>query len=337
VSRKVRLDAAAVAGRLRELAPVAVMELVLPAGVPLTGSVIGICGGAPNFGHRRVPIAWHYDEMMSVTVNSWCCALCAVAAFNIVALVLSGVALNRRAPSLPKGAYATRRTLLALCTIYVLGCAFRSVFLVYDVPRICQVDSWLSSVMVGRSVATLAELSFVAQWALLLRENSRAAGSPIGTVSSWALVPLIALAEACSWYSVLTTSNIGHVAEESIWGLTAALVVASLIALWPRCAGGRRPLLAASALAGVVYVAYMFLVDVPMYWSRWLADEAGGRAYLSIAQGVRDVSQHWVVSHRWQDWKSEVVWMSLYFSVAVWISISLVHAPVPETRIPEFG
>jgi hypothetical protein len=25
--------------------------------------------------------------------------------------------------------------------------------------------------------------------------------------------------------------------------------------------------------------------------------------------------------------------MSLYFSVAVWISIALVHAPVPDTRI----
>ncbi|HXC39286.1 MAG TPA: hypothetical protein VN667_10095, partial [Burkholderiales bacterium] len=35
-----------------------------------------------------------------------------------------------------------------------------------------------------------------------------------------------------------------------------------------------------------------------------------------------------VVSHRWSDWKSEVTWMSLYFSVAVWLSIALVHAPV---------
>jgi hypothetical protein len=280
-------------------------------------------------GRRGRPLAWHHDDMMSVSVDAWCRSLCAVASLNIVALVLSGIALRRRAPALSKETYATRRTLLVLCTIYVLGCAFRSVFLVYDVPRICQVDSWLSSVMIGRSVATIAELSFVAQWALLLRENSRAAGSFIGAVSSLALVPLIAVAEMCSWYSVLSTSNIGHVAEESIWGLTAALLVASLIALWPRCAPSRRPLLAALGLLGLIYVAYMFLVDVPMYWSRWLADEASGRPYLSIAQGVRDVSERWVVSHRWQDWKSEVIWMSLYFSVAVWISISLVHAPAP--------
>ena len=30
-------------------------------------------------------------------------------------------------------------------------------------------------------------------------------------------------------------------------------------------------------------------------------------------------------THRWDDWKSEVVWMSLYFSVAVWLSIGLAH------------
>jgi hypothetical protein len=32
-------------------------------------------------------------------------------------------------------------------------------------------------------------------------------------------VPLIAVAETCSWYSELTTANIGHVAEKSIWDL----------------------------------------------------------------------------------------------------------------------
>ena len=93
-----------------------------------------------------------------------------------------------------------------------------------------------------------------------------------------------------------------------------------------------RPLLAAWCAAGIAYVAFMFLVDVPMYWSRWLADEASGRLYLSVAQGMLDVSERWVVSHRWEDWQNDVAWMSLYFSVAVWLSIALVHAPVLERR-----
>jgi hypothetical protein len=264
---------------------------------------------------------------MSVSVNSWWYFLCAVAAFNITVLFASAIALERRSGDLSPEAYSMRRWQLLLSAAYVFGCAFRCAFPVYDVPRLCMVDSWLSSVMVGRSVATIAELCFVAQWALKLRETSRAAGSALGNITSLALVPFIALAEICSWYSVLTTSNIGHVAEESLWGLCAALLVASLLAIRPHIPAARRPLLLAFCIAGSIYVAYMFVVDVPLYWSRWIADEQSGRSYLSLAQGAHEISVRWVVSHRWQDWKNEVVWMSLYFSVAVWISLALIHAP----------
>ena len=271
--------------------------------------------------------------MMSVSIFSWWHFLCAVAGLNIVAWLLSAAALNRRQAVLSPEAYALRRLQVLLSAGYVLGCAFRSALPVYDVPRICLFDTWLSSVIVGRSVASFAELCFVTQWALLLREASRATGSVVGKTTSSVVVPLIVIAETCSWYSVLTTSNLGHVVEESIWGLGAALLVASLVAIWPRCSARMRPLLAAWCIAGVVYVAYMFLVDVPMYWSRWIADEASGRHYLSITQGILDASERWVVSHRWDDWKSEVAWMSMYFSVAVWLSIALIHAPVPERRV----
>jgi hypothetical protein len=271
--------------------------------------------------------------MMSGSVISWWYFLGAVAVFNITVLFLSAIALKRRSDAWSPKEYSTRRALLLLSAVYVFGCAFRSAFPVYDIPRIGVVDSWLSSVMVGRTVATAAELCFVAQWALMLREISRAAGSVVGTITSSALVPLIAIAETCSWYSVLTTSNIGHVAEESIWGLSVALLVVSLATILPRSTAARRPLLLACCVAGSIYVAYMFLVDVPMYWSRWIADEVSGRHYMSIAQGAHDASVRWVVSHRWQDWKNEVVWMSLYFSVAVWISMALVHVPGPDMQI----
>jgi hypothetical protein len=167
----------------------------------------------------------------------------------------------------------------------------------------------------------------------MLNEISRAARSRLGTVVSLAVVPLIAVAETCSWYSVLTTSNLGHVAEESIWGLSVALLVISVAAIYPRCTASRRSMLAACCVAGLAYVAFMFAVDVPMYWSRWLADEASGRHYMSITQGVLDIATRRVVSYRWDVWKSEIAWMSLYFSLAVWISMSLIHAPGAETHI----
>jgi hypothetical protein len=265
-------------------------------------------------------------------VFSWWALLCAVSVANVLAWTLSSVALSNRQGQLSRDEYALRRWLLLLSAGYVLGCAYRSVMPVFDVPRQVIVDSWWSSVIVGRSVATLAELCFAAQWALLLRAASRATGSAFGHRAALVIVPLIAVAETFSWYSVLTTSNLGHVVEESLWGLSAALLVVSLVAIWPRTPARMRPLLAFWCAAGLVYVVFMFGVDVPMYWSRWLADEASGRHYMSLAQGVLDASGRWVVSHRWDDWKSEVTWMSLYFSVAVWLSIALVHAPLPQRR-----
>jgi len=194
-------------------------------------------------------------------------------------------------------------------------------------------DSWLASVVVGRSVATVAELCFVAQWALMLRVVAKSTDSSLGMTVSRTVVPLIAVAEVFSWYSVLTTSNIGHVVEETLWGVSAALLVASIAAMRSRCEKSLRYMLDACGLAGIAYVAFMVLVDVPMYWSRWIADEANGRQYMSIMQGLLDVSRRWTVSHHWQDWQHEVAWMSLYFSVAVWFSIALIHAPMHRSRM----
>jgi hypothetical protein len=67
--------------------------------------------------------------------------------------------------------------MLLLCAAYVFGCAFRSFLPRADVQRICLFDTWLSSVMVGRSVATVAEICFVAQWAIILHQLGTITGA----------------------------------------------------------------------------------------------------------------------------------------------------------------
>jgi hypothetical protein len=282
-------------------------------------------------GRRRLP--WHHDNMMSVGVILWSAVLPVVAAANIVGWTFAAVALWRRKGILVERVLATRRLQLLLSAGYVFGCAYRSVLPVFDVPRVALVDSVLSSSFVGRSVATVAELCFIAQWALMLRDTSRATGSQVGSLASRAVIPLIAVAEICSWYSVLTTSNLGHVFEESLWSVSTALIVASLVAAWPRWDARWRPAIVWLSAAGLVYFAYLVLVDVPMYWSRWMVDEAAGRPYLTLAQGLTDTLSNRIVSYRWEIWKSEIAWMSLYFSVAVWTSIWLVHAPLPRPHL----
>lgn len=261
------------------------------------------------------------------STEQWWTALRVVSALNVLAWVAAARWTLRQRDTLTPQAWASRRLQLLLCAGYVFGCAWRSLLPVYDVQRIVLVDSWWSSVIVGRSVATLAELCFAAQWALLLREAAAATASRFAHADSRAMLPMIVIAETCSWHAVLTTANLGHVFEESLWGLCAALLAASLLAIWPRVEASRRPLLAVLCAAAAVYVAYMAAVDVPMYWARWAADEAQGRGYFGVLQGAVDASTRWTVTHNWDVWRTEVTWMTLYFSVAVWISVALVHLP----------
>lgn len=264
---------------------------------------------------------------MAFKTQAWWMVLCAVSSLNVAGWLASVAIARRRQASLQPAIGTAMRLQMVLSAGYVVGCAYRSAFPVFDVRRLCMVDSWLSSVIVGRSVATFAELCFAAQWALLLKGVAQATGSTTGVRVSRVIVPMIAVAEICSWYAVLTTSNLGHVLEESIWGFAAAALVASLVFLLPRCRPEVRPMLAAGCVLGLAYVVYMFDVDVPRYWARWVFDVGHGHPYLSIDQGLVDASSRWIVSHRWVDWETEVVWMTLYFSVAVWLSISLIHLP----------
>lgn len=212
--------------------------------------------------------------------------------------------------------------------MYVAGCAFRSVLPVYDVPRIVLIDSLLSSVIVGRSVATVAELAFAAQWALMLHAIASLGHSPFGQAISVAIVPLIVLAEGCSWYAVLRTEQRAHAIENAVWGFAAALLVAGLLVIGPARIEQLYQTTIAWCVGGAAYVAFIFFFDVPMYLSRWHADKTKGRDRLSLALGVVDVCRRRIVSYSWEDWRNEVLWMSLYFTVGVWSSLSLVYAAI---------
>jgi len=264
---------------------------------------------------------------MTTSVWTWWALLCAVSLINVVAWTASATHQWRRSTSFDPNSWSAIRLQIILSAGYVFGCAYRSVLPVFDIQRLCLIDSWLSSVVVGRSVATIAELCFVAQWAMLSRGIAQTNENRVGVMVSHAVVPMIFIAELFSWYSVLTTSNLGHVIEESLWGLCALMLAASYLHALPRSQRGHRSMLATFSAIGAIYALYMFLVDVPMYWSRWTFDHEQGRQFLSISQGFLDVSGRWVVSHRWADWKTEVIWMSAYFSAAVWMSIGLIHLP----------
>ena len=259
------------------------------------------------------------DERLAL----WWIVLCAAVVVNAIGWAVSAGILRGAAAGLGPEAYELRRRLLWLSAVYVGGCGFRSLLPMVDVPRICLHETPVSMIFVGRSVATVAELAFAAQWTLLLRETSR--GDDLVGIVGRLILPVIVVAEIASWSAVLLSNYLLHALENVLWTFMAAMVMAAFWALHGRMGESGRRFLQLAALCGGGYLVFMILFDVPMYVDRWLA---GVAEPTTLAEGLRETLAPCVIEHRWSAWRDDVPWLSLYFTIAVWISIVLPHAPV---------
>jgi hypothetical protein len=263
----------------------------------------------------------------SEVVIAWWLTLGAISIVNVWAWIVVAAWHRRGVPPADAEVHAARRSQLVLSALFVVGCAFRSVFPRAEAQRICLFDSWISSAVIARMVATVAELALVSQWALLLNEAAKSTRATLGIIASRLMVPMIGFAEVWSWYTALTTNFIGSVIEESTWATTSMLMTLAFVQVWKRHAGRPRRFIGGAILLNVAYIVFMWTVDVPMYWSRLQADRASGKQMLSVGQGWVDAARRRIVTHRLEDWRQEIPWMTLYFSVGVWASIAMVRAP----------
>jgi hypothetical protein len=213
--------------------------------------------------------------------------------------------------------------MLLLSAAYVFGCAFRSLLPRADVQRICLFDTWLSGVVVSRTVATVAEICFAAQWVLVLHRLGTMTGADTTLNVAWVILPLIIIAECFSWYAVLTRNYLGNSIENSIWAVAFFIIGIGLCRLLPEFDGPGRMVLAAAIVGIAGYLAFLMTIDVPMYLRRWRTEVGDRSKFMRPLAGLYDVSTRWVVTHDLAEWKDEIPWMSLYFSVAVWASLAL--------------
>ena len=132
-------------------------------------------------------------------VSFWWVFLVSVSLLNISFWIFTYIYLRNR-PHLNDHAHLrlNTKTLVWLSFLYVIVCAFRSVLPRADVQRICLFDTWFSSVFIGRSVATVAELAFIAQWAIVIYHFAKITHSQIAEAISKTIVPLILVAECFS-------------------------------------------------------------------------------------------------------------------------------------------
>lgn len=268
------------------------------------------------------PVAW------------WWGLLTAVSSLNVAFWFV----LYRQLHDQPAGAAGASGVglMLLLCAAYVFGCAFRSLFPRADVQRICLFDTFLSSVLLGRSVATVAEICFTVQWAIVLHQLGGLTGAGTTLNAALVIVPLIVIAQCCSWYAVMTGNYLLNAVENSIWAIAFLLVGIGLCRLLPEFHGPVRVTLAIAICGIAGYLAFLATIDVPMYLNRWKAGLAVGRKPRGFFEGLHDARTRWIVTHDIAHWREEIPWMSLYFTAAVWASLALCAFYAFEDHVPHY-
>jgi hypothetical protein len=270
---------------------------------------------------------------VSRVVVVWWVLISAISVVNIGLWI--ALARRYRRATLTPSEREDGRWQLALSGVYVFVCAFRSFVPRADVQRICFVDSFWASVFVGRTVATLAEVSFMIQLVWTARRLARSVDARSVLLLVTLPLPMIVVAETCSWYAVLSTNYFGNFIEQSLWMLSGVVLGIGLLLMRRRCAGPLRRLMTICAAISLVFFGFMVLVDTRMYLARLRADALERRSYLALADGLQDAISRRVVTFAWRDWHEELAWMFLYFSMTVWLSIFLAglsHRPLPAHR-----
>lgn len=198
-----------------------------------------------------------------------------------------------------------------LTLIFVVQCAIRSFNPRVDGDRTCMWDGVpLSSVMTGRSLAFIGELSFCAVTLSCLLMKGVITARLANTLLTMNLI-----AQSACWYSVITRDDYGHVVEESIWAFTG-MILCYFVAIdgsVMRTTYGRSFL-----LFGSCYIIFMFLIDIPMYYIRAINDTE----YQTLTEGFNDIQRCRKPTLDWNYWKDEMLWMTGYFTVAVWLMIA---------------
>jgi hypothetical protein len=266
-----------------------------------------------RLGEREAAIAMIPDRL----TFRWWQLICAVSAGNIVLWSLAAWGLLGESD-----VYRSKQ--LVLSGLFVAACAFRSLLPRVDLERMCLWDGPLSSVIIGRTVATIAELCFAWQCALLLFKLSVLTGSSAIEALGLAVLPIIVVAELACWFAVATLNHIWHAVEELLWSVMVGLVAVSLVLYW-RDAGGAPPMWVPIGLIACAGTAVLILtVDVPLYIARWRIGKRAGMRYLRVVEGLKDAVVRRRVTQTRDDWRNEVLWMSLYFSAGVWVSLGII-------------
>lgn len=268
-------------------------------------------------------------------------------AVNVMNLAWCALILLKTRITTPDPDSAYRRWMRVMGVLFTLVAAYRSVFVCKYSTQAAWFDSVANSSLLIRSFALLAEVSFSGQIALAMMRASRdLALVPRGTTARlyierapYVLWGSIILAQVFATTGVITKSELSFAIEETLWSVGFTAVLPLAILQYRRVSpledgAGRLRLLRSFTRINlfwcVVYCLWGVCINLPLVV--WPAAIEQLRTGLPPVQtGLGAVRNAFFVVHATQAWKDWgfgfLFWHSSYFSLCIWISLSMMRAP----------
>ncbi len=237
--------------------------------------------------------------------------------------------------------------LFSLASIYAVVCAIRSLWPRKDIEKVCIFNSKMSTPLVGRSLATIAELCFIVVIIFIMLHVNKNVENFTGNknknivLTLKLILPIIIIAEILSWIGCITEFELWNAAEESLWGISGIIVSIIGILLYLSISNLKSNpkihslsmFLKIFTFCTICFSVFMVFDDIPMYIKRWknkdtnkddkvswneFKNDFKQKNNISFIKGIQEMNKCKKVTNSYKEWKDEIPWLTGYFTLGVW-------------------
>ena len=274
----------------------------------------------------------------------WWLALSIISILNIIFICTYIASL--------KNINKTQIYLFTFSFIYTIVCAIRAIWPRKDVEQICLFDFKISSIMIGRSLATIAEISYILLILLVFNIITKNISIITKKKKRYLLILinivllLIIIAQIFCWLGLITKYYIWNALEESLWTVSALILIVVSCILYKslnlrktkktKKINSLLAFLKVFIIISIIYVIFMCVVDIPMYYNRW---KKSYNRNISLNDFVNDFKKYnkrltlnnfynlhkcKTINRDIDVWKYEIPWLTGYFTFGVWTTYAII-------------
>jgi len=217
----------------------------------------------------------------------------------------------------------------------IIFTGIRGIYPVLEGDRKCMHN--VVSPFITRSCATIAEISLGILVVLMVlnilkhiqRQNKNKIFKTLENVC-YLIISLPVLANMNCWMGVSTNFNLFNVIEESLWAIYAIVLLAIFTISIKNISKRTKKynIIKNTFIIGIIllilYICYMITIDIPLYFKRYLYYIDDSKVE-KINHGLRSMFQCRIITNKYSDWNTEIIWMTSYFTLWMFLLFGIYY------------